>query len=154
VNTFADLFSVKPQLRHGAGAVMNAKKKRVLLVDDDQQVLDCLQIALGERGYEVLLAHDGAEGLMRAERDAPDLIVLDMMMPKRSGIAVLDRLRRHHKSGPRIIMMTANEERRHREFAESRGVDAYLKKPFDVGEFLTVVDALFKTSDPESTPTA
>jgi DNA-binding response OmpR family regulator len=133
---------------------MNAKKKRILLVDDDQQILDSLQFALGKRGYDVLVAHDGSEGLMRAERDAPDLIVLDMMMPKRSGIAVLDRLRQHRGRRPRIIMVTANEERRHREFAESRGIDAYIKKPFDVPNFLEIVDALLQAPDPESATTA
>ncbi len=124
------------------GVAMNTKPKRVLLVDDDQQILESLQFALRERGYEVLLAHDGKEGLIRAERDAPDLVVLDMMMPKRSGFVVLDRLRSSTHRHPKIIMMTGNDDVRHQQFAESRGVDAFIKKPFELQVLLAVVDSL------------
>jgi len=121
---------------------MNGKTKRVLLVDDDHLILESLRVALSERGYEVLLAHDGNEGLVRAERDAPDLIVLDMMMPRRSGFMVLNRLRYRPNRSPRIIMVTANEDPRHQAFAESQGVDAYVHKPFDICEFLQLVESM------------
>lgn len=123
---------------------MSTKKKRILLVDDDTQILESLRVALCEKGYEILLASDGLEGLVRAERDAPDLIVLDMMMPKRSGFHVLDRLRSnpHPIRTPKIIMITANESPRHKEYAESKGVDAFFEKPFDMPEFVTKVAEL------------
>lgn len=118
------------------------KKKRILVVDDDQSILDSLQVALADKGYEVLLAHDGNEGLIRAERDSPDLVVLDMMMPRRSGFMVLSRLRLRRTPTVRIIMMTANEDQRHEAFAKSQGVDAFLHKPFDLEQFLGVVQSL------------
>jgi DNA-binding response OmpR family regulator len=121
---------------------MNDARKRILLVDDDPDVLACIELALKNRGYEVLLAHDGAEGLARAERDAPDLIILDVVMPRRSGFAVLDRLRGNTERNPRIILLTANTEQRHREFAKSHGADAFLNKPLEVTELLDEVEAL------------
>ena len=126
------------------GASMNQQPHRVLLVDDDESILESVRCALAERGYEVLVARDGAEALARAERDAPDLIVLDLVMPKRSGLTVLDRLRARNTTSPRIIMLTANDEARHRDFALSRGVTAFLAKPFEMEELLTEVDAVFE----------
>ena len=119
---------------------MNDDPKRILLVDDDPDVLSSIELALKGKGYDVLLAHDGAEGLARAERDSPDLIILDVVMPRRSGFAVLDRLRQKRNRSPRIILLTANSEPRHREFAESHGADAFLNKPFDVPELLDEVE--------------
>jgi DNA-binding response OmpR family regulator len=123
---------------------MTTLRKRVLLVDDDEQVLESLGCVLQQHGFEVLLARDGAEGLMRAERDAPDLIVLDVVMPRRSGIQVLNRLRRRPLHSPRIILMTANDEQRHRDFAESKGVDAFIPKPFDIGQMVLKVELLLQ----------
>ena len=121
-------------------ADMNDGPKRILLVDDDPDVLESIELALKGRGYDVLLAHDGAEGLVRAERDAPDLIILDVVMPRRSGFAVLDRIRRKRGRSPRIILLTANTEPRHREFAVSHGADAFLHKPFEVLDLLDEVE--------------
>jgi len=118
--------------------------KRVLLVDDDESIVESIRHALQNEGYEVLVAHDGAEALMRAERDAPDLILLDLVMPRRSGIAVLDRLFEGRIQPPRIIMMTANTEPQHRSYAESRGVDAFLNKPFEMPELVEQVDSLMQ----------
>ena len=115
---------------------------RILLVDDDPQVVESVQAALEALGYKVLVARDGNEGLMRAERDAPDLVVLDMMMPRRSGLAVLERLRSVAQSGPQVIMVSANAEERHRDFAASHGVAAFLKKPFEIPELLDLVRKL------------
>ena len=120
---------------------MSDSKKRVLLVDDNEEILEVVRLALLDRGYEVLLARDGAEALVRAERDAPDLIVLDVVMPKRSGFMVLDSIRKLHFRTPRIIMLTACGEPRHRDFAASHGVDAFLAKPFEIDQLLTKVDA-------------
>jgi len=123
---------------------MSDSKKRVLLVDDNEEILDAVRIALEEHGYEVLTARDGAEGMMRAERDEPDLIVLDVVLPKRSGFSVLDHLRRGHFRVTPIIMLTASDEQRHRDFAASCGANAYISKPFDMGELLSEVDTLLK----------
>ncbi len=124
--------------------------KRVLLVDDDENILETVSVALAGRGYEVLMARDGAEALIRAERDTPDLIVLDVVMPKRSGFTVLERLYQSRVNSPRIIIVTANDEPRHREFAASRGVDAFLAKPFDLDHLLKTVDSLLNVESPSS----
>lgn len=121
---------------------MNDLKKRVLLVEDDEEILQTVQIALEKQGYDVLVARDGTEGLVRAERDAPDLIILDLIMPRRSGFTVLDRLHRSPFRAPRIIMLTANAEARYRRFAESHGADAFLPKPFEMSHLLREVETL------------
>ena len=121
-------------------------KKRVLLVDDDPQVIEGTQAALEAHGYEVLVANDGTEGLIRAERDAPDIIILDVLMPRRSGFGVLEKLCCTPHRGPRIIVTTANDEPRYREFAKSKGADAFLRKPYDMEALLATMDTLLSTS--------
>lgn len=123
---------------------MAEQKKRVLLVDDDEQTVEPLRVALSNQGYEVLIARDGQEGISRAERDAPDLIILDVVMPKRSGFTVLERVRSGRLRSPHIIMLTANDKQTYRDFAESRGVDAYLCKPVHIDDLVSRVDALLK----------
>ena len=103
---------------------------RILLVDDDLEILESMRIALEANGYQVTAARDGNQGLALAERQQFDLMILDMMMPKRSGFLVLETLRQLEKCPSRIIMVTANEGNRHREYAEQLGVDEYLRKPF------------------------
>ena len=112
---------------------------RILLVDDDPQVIESVQAALQAFGYEVLVARDGSEGLMRAERDAPDLVILDMMMPRRSGLNVLERMRSGGQKGPQVIMVSANADEKHRDFAKAHGVVAFLRKPFEIPQLLEVV---------------
>lgn len=120
------------------------KNRRVLVVDDDAQFLEATRTMLEEHGYEVFTAQDGSQGLMRAERESPDLIVLDVMMPRRSGFGVLEHLGHRGPSGPRIVVVTANEESRHEEIARAKGADAFLKKPFEMRELLSAVDSLLK----------
>ena len=115
---------------------------RILLVDDDPQVIESVQAALQAFGYEVLVARDGSEGLMRAERDAPDVVVLDMMMPRRSGLNVLERLRSGGQQSPPVIMVSANADEKQRDFAQAHGVVAFLRKPFEIPELLKVISRL------------
>ncbi|MCH2116743.1 MAG: response regulator, partial [Pirellulales bacterium] len=92
------------------------KEKRILLVDDDAEIIESLRLALEANGYEILVARDGNQGLALVEREDPDLVVLDMMMPKRSGFLVLERLKRKRDGQQRIIMITANEGSRHKAY--------------------------------------
>lgn len=131
---------------------MTGIQKRVLLVDDDEGVVEPLRLALQEHGYDVVVANDGCEALMRAERDAPDLILLDVVMPKRSGFAVLDRLSRGQVHSPRIIMMTGNTEPHHREYALSHGVDGFINKPFDLPDLLNQVDLMLADGESLQNP--
>ena len=84
------------------------------------------------------------EAILAKERK-PDLAILDMMMPKRSGFLVLERLRRSHSVPMRIIMITANEGSRHKAYAEMLGVDDYIRKPFAMDRLLDSVDRLLST---------
>jgi DNA-binding response OmpR family regulator len=116
--------------------------KRILLVDDDIEIIESIKIALQAKGYEVLIARDGNQGLAMAERENPSLVILDMMMPKRSGFLVLEKLRRTQKDPMRVIMITANEGSRHKAYAEMLGVDDYLRKPFAMDRLLESVERL------------
>jgi DNA-binding response OmpR family regulator len=106
--------------------------KKILLVDDDRDILTAMETALAAEGPEVVLARDGNEAISMAEQENPDLVVLDMMLPKRSGFLVIERLKRGKPKGsaPRVVMITANQGTRHRKYAESLGVDDYIYKPF------------------------
>lgn len=116
--------------------------KRVLLVDDDPEIIESIRIPLQAKGYAVLVARDGNQGLAMAERERPDLVILDMMMPKRSGFLVLEKLRRSHEAPLKVIMITANEGSRHKAYAEMLGVDDYLRKPFAMDRLMDSIDRL------------
>jgi DNA-binding response OmpR family regulator len=116
--------------------------KRILLVDDDAEIIESMRAVLESRGYQILVARDGNQGLAMAESDGPDLVVLDMMMPKRSGFLVLEKLRRSNPNPIRVIMITANEGSRHKAYAEMLGVDDYIRKPFAMDRLLDSVDRL------------
>lgn len=116
--------------------------KRILLVDDDPEIIETLNIALSAKGYTVLIARDGNQGLAMAERENPDLVILDMMMPKRSGFLVLEKLRRSRTVPLRVIMITANEGSRHKAYAEMLGVDDYIRKPFALDRLIESIERL------------
>ncbi len=116
--------------------------QRVLIVDDDGEIVESVKYALEQRGYAVLIARDGNQGLAMAEREDPDLVILDMMMPKRSGFLVLEKLRRSRPVPLRVIMITANEGSRHKAYAEMLGVDDYIRKPFAMDRLMESVDRL------------
>lgn len=122
----------------------DAGSKRILLVDDDNEIIETMRTVLGSKGYEILIARDGNQGLAMAEKESPDLVVLDMMMPKRSGFLVLERLRRAKKEMLPVIMITANEGSRHRAYAEMLGVSEYLRKPFAMDKLVDSVERLLK----------
>jgi DNA-binding response OmpR family regulator len=118
--------------------------KRILLVDDDPEIVDSMRAVLEGRGYQVMVARDGNQGLALAEREMPDLLILDMMMPKKSGFLVLERLKAKDAKTRKMptIMITANEGGRHRAYAEMLGVDEYIRKPFAMDKLIGAVDRL------------
>ncbi len=118
--------------------------KKVLLVDDDAEIIESLRLALEANDYKVLIARDGNQGLALTERESPDLVILDMMMPKRSGFLVLEKLRRSGEESPPVIMVTANEGSRHKAYAEMLGVDDYIRKPFPMDRLLESVNRLVR----------
>ena len=121
-----------------------AVRKKILIVDDDREIVESMRIALDASGYQIVVARDGNQGLALAEREDPDLVILDMMMPKRSGFLVLEKLRRTRPVPVRVIMITANEGNRHKAYAETLGVDDYIRKPFAMDRLLDSVGRLLK----------
>ncbi|MEM7475558.1 MAG: response regulator [Planctomycetota bacterium] len=120
---------------------------KVLLVDDDAEVIEAMRYALEGNGFEVLVARDGNQGLAMAEKNTPDLLVLDMMMPKRSGFLVLEQLRRDGNESVKVIMITGNEGNRHQQYAELLGVNDYLRKPFPMEKLVESARALVGEED-------
>ncbi|MFP4104620.1 MAG: response regulator [Phycisphaerae bacterium] len=118
--------------------------KKILLVDDDRDILAAMETALSDLGPEIYKAGDGNEAIVQAEENAPDLVVLDQMLPKRSGFLVMEKLKKGKKRSepPRVIMITANQGTRHKMYAESIGVDIYLNKPFRMEKLLDAVKKL------------
>ncbi len=112
--------------------------KRILAVDDDLNIVEILRFNLQREGYEVLVAHDGQEGLDMALQQAPDLILLDVMMPRLDGFQVCEEIRKTDKLTP-IIMLTAREEERDRVMGLELGADDYVSKPFSVRELMARV---------------
>jgi two-component system response regulator MprA len=116
---------------------------RVLIVDDDGPVRRTLARTLGAEGYETVLAPDGGAALAEVERDAPDAIVLDAIMPGMDGLAVARRLRAKGVSVP-ILMLTARDGVPDRVAGLDAGADDYLVKPFATEELLARVRALLR----------
>jgi DNA-binding response OmpR family regulator len=140
--TTSQVASAEPLEQAERAAQKAAGGKRVLLVDDDVEIMESMRTVLESKGYEILVARDGNQGLVMAETENPDLVVLDMMMPKRSGFLVLERLRRSRPVPMRVIMITANEGSRHKAYAEMLGVDDYIRKPFAMDRLLDSVERL------------
>src|SRR5262249_39626017 len=121
-----------------------ADTKTILLIDDDPEIITALRTVLEDKGYRVLTAGDGNSGLAVADRENPNLVLVDMMMPKRSGFLVLEKLKSKPENTPKVIMITANEGSRHRAYAEMLGVDDYFRKPFALDRVLERVEELLK----------
>ena len=122
-----------------------AKLPKVLLVDDDGEIVEAMRYALEAHGFDVSVARDGNQGLALTETMQPDLLVLDMMMPKRSGFLVLEALRRNGQDKVKVIMITANEGNRHKAYAEMLGVNDYLRKPFPMDKLIESAKRLLQT---------
>ena len=118
--------------------------KKILVVDDDFEIIESIRYALEGAGHQVVIARDGNQGLALAEREEPDLMILDMMMPKRSGFLVLEKLRRVRDEPLPVIMITGNEGSRHKAYAELLGVADYIRKPFAMDRLLGSVEKLLK----------
>ncbi len=117
--------------------------KTILIVDDDQDILNAIKVSLEETGATVVVARDGDAAITMSDKHQPALVVLDAMLPKRSGFLVMDKLKgpsSEHK--PRVIMITGNAGKRHQAWAESRGVDGYLSKPFRMERLLEMAEKL------------
>ena len=107
-------------------------KKRILVVDDEKDLVETLTYRLEANNYEVIMACDGQEGLEKARSENPDLIILDLMLPKLDGYKVCRMLKFDEKySHIPVILLTARDRQADRELAKSVGANAYITKPFD-----------------------
>jgi DNA-binding response OmpR family regulator len=126
-----------------------AEQKTILIVDDDRELVEGLRAVLERQGHRVMQAHDGHQGKQAIYNQRPDLVILDMMMPRMGGYPVLEHFR-GKTDAPPIIMITANEGSRHKAYAEYLGVIDYIRKPFAMERLLEAVN---KALRPQPKPT-
>ena len=122
--------------------------KTILLFDDDKDILAAIEAALEDLSPTILTAPDGDAAMQQADESNPDLVVLDMMLPKHSGFLVMEKLKHGKKRSdpPLIVMITGNMGVRHKSYAESLGVSAYLNKPFRMEKLIETITSLLADS--------
>lgn len=120
------------------------REKRILLVDDDQDILTSMQAVFEPTGALVETASNGNKAVEMVEKNQPDLVVLDMMLPGRSGFLVLEKIkaRKPRNAKPFVIMITGNQGARHKMYAESLGVSEYFNKPVKMDKLLSTAERL------------
>src|SRR5690606_20673795 len=118
--------------------------KKVLLVDDDPDILTSMQAAFEPTGAEIDTANNGNKAVELAEGSDPDLVVLDMMLPGRSGFLVLEKIkaRKPRNAKPHVIMITGNQGARHKMYAESLGASEYFNKPVKLDRLVSSAERL------------
>jgi DNA-binding response OmpR family regulator len=121
---------------------------RILIVDDDRDILESFEAALQAEGAETMAVQDGNAAVAACMEEPPDLVVLDMMLPKRSGFLVLEKIKGFEDS-PLVIMVTANEGHRHQAYAESLGVDRYLLKPVPLQHLVNTAVEMIEAEEAE-----
>jgi DNA-binding response OmpR family regulator len=126
---------------------------RFVLVDDDNDVLEAMDAAIRSEGAETRCVRDGNDAVLAVQEEDPDVVLLDMMLPGRSGFLVLEKIK-GYEDAPIVIMLTANEGRRHQMYAESLGVDGYLVKPVPLDRLITTCLDLLAKQDAEDSPEA
>ena len=124
-----------------------AEQKLILIVDDDLELSDGLRVVLERQGHRVIQARDGHQGKKQVYDQRPDLVILDMMMPRMGGYPVLEHFK-GKADAPPIIMITANEGARHKAYAEYLGVIDYIRKPFAMERLLEAVDRGLNPGEP------
>ncbi len=126
------------------------QKKKILIVDDERDIVKAVMIRLQGAGYEVVTAFDGAQGVFMAHKEKPDLIILDIRMPAGNGFSVAQRLKRSiHTFTIPVIFLTGSPEKNAEEKAMAVGARFYIKKPYDPEELLDAIKrALEEGPDP------
>jgi DNA-binding response OmpR family regulator len=118
--------------------------KRILLVDDDNDILTSMQAVFEPTGAVIDTAGNGNKAVELAEKNQPDVVVLDMMLPGRSGFMVLEKIKskKPRNAKPFVIMITGNQGARHKLYAESQGVSEYFTKPVKLDKLMATVEKL------------
>jgi two-component system alkaline phosphatase synthesis response regulator PhoP len=122
--------------------------KKILVVDDERHIVRLVEVNLARAGYEVLTAYDGVEALEKVEQEVPDMVVLDVMMPRMDGFEVLKNLQADakYKDIP-VIMLTAKAQDADIFKGWQSGVSSYLTKPFNPKELLVFVQRIFQSME-------
>jgi DNA-binding response OmpR family regulator len=128
-------------------AELRLQDRTILIVDDDREVQESIDQALQAEGALTQVCGDGNTAVRICETDPPQLVVLDMMLPKRSGFLVVEKIKQI-ENPPRIIMVTANEGKRHQQYAMGLGVDGYLLKPVRLERLITMAQEMLAKDDP------
>ena len=120
------------------------ENKRILVVDDDQDILTTIQAVFEPTGAVIDTANNGNKAVELAEKNAPDLIILDMMLPGRSGFLVLEKVKakKPRNAKPFVIMITGNQGARHKMYAESLGANEYFTKPVKLDKLMATAEKL------------
>ena len=124
--------------------------RKLLIVEDEIQIIRVVRAYLEQAGYEVLVARDGQEGLLRFGQERPDLVILDLMLPKLPGLDVFRAIRR--SSNVPVIMLTAMAEETDKLVGLELGADDYVTKPFSPRELVARVRAVLRRSEREAEP--
>ncbi|MFC1708662.1 response regulator transcription factor [Candidatus Omnitrophota bacterium] len=119
--------------------------KKILLVDDEGQLVEMVKMRLEANGYRVVTAGDGQEGLDKARQENPDLIILDLMLPKMDGYKVCRMLKfdEKYKSIP-IVLFSARAQEEDKQLGIQVGADAYIAKPFEPEALMEKIEELIK----------
>ncbi len=117
---------------------------KVLIADDEPNIVTSLEFLMGRQGYETRVARDGDEALAEVERFSPDLVLLDVMLPRRDGFEVCQMLRADGWGELKIVMLTAKGRDVEIEKGLAVGADAYVTKPFSTGELVARVASLLE----------
>ncbi len=116
--------------------------KCVLIVEDEPNIVESLSFLLGREGLEVHAENDGAAAMEQIETIKPDLVILDAMLPNRSGFDILRDIQASQTAMPMVLMLTAKGQPRDRQMAEEIGVDLFMTKPFSNSEIITEIRRL------------
>jgi phosphate regulon transcriptional regulator PhoB len=122
--------------------------KRILIIEDDKDIVELVRYNLEKEGFRVSAAEDGATGLALAKSSPPDLLVLDLMLPKLPGLEICKELRRNSGNRLPILMLTARGDEADRIVGLEIGADDYVSKPFSPRELVARVKALLRRSEP------
>jgi len=125
------------------GIKKKTRKTKILVIDDEPNIVQTLKDRLEMNEYDVVTAHDGREGLQQAEKESPDVILLDVIMPIMDGHEMLEHLRRQPWGQEiSVIMLTARSQTQDIARANSCGIDDYIVKPFDLSELLEKIESI------------
>jgi DNA-binding response OmpR family regulator len=125
--------------------------KKILIIEDEQDLIKGLKLNLSDEGYHVDWALDGMEGLRKAIEEAPDLIILDIMLPEMNGLDVCRELRHKNINTP-VIMLTAKGEEIDKVVGLEIGADDYMTKPFSIRELIARIKARLRSSGRDVQP--